>query len=189
MVLLQPQTFHWRKDVTPWSSPAAVGLSIGSYLILVFGLRSILKHQVRVPVWITALHNLILCGWSLLLFIGTLSESIKESFSIGGGTWLFCLPKGTAVQGALYYWSYMYYLSKYYEFVDTILLVLKGKPLTVLHVFHHSVVVVMAWLWLDQAQSLQQLALMFNTGVHVIMYYYYFLCAIGRPPRWKKTGD
>eukprot|EP00884_Botryococcus_braunii_P010517 jgi/Botrbrau1/19467/Bobra.0338s0086.3 len=101
MVLLQPQTFHWRKDVTPWSSPAAVGLSIGSYLILVFGLRSILKHQVRVPVWITALHNLILCGWSLLLFIGTLSESIKESFSIGGGTWLFCLPKGTAVQAGM----------------------------------------------------------------------------------------
>lgn len=62
----------------------------------------------------------------------------------------------------------------------------QGKPLTVLHIFHHSVVVVMAWLWLDQAQSLQQLALLTNTGVHVIMYYYYYRCALGKPPRWKR---
>lgn len=30
-----------------------------------------------------------------------------------------------AVQGALYFWSYTYYLSKYYEFLDTVLLALK----------------------------------------------------------------
>lgn len=29
------------------------------------------------------------------------------------------------LQGPLYFWSYWYYLSKYYEFVDTVLLVLK----------------------------------------------------------------
>ena len=28
-------------------------------------------------------------------------------------------------QGALYFWSYAYYLSKYYEFLDTVLLALK----------------------------------------------------------------
>jgi hypothetical protein len=62
----------------------------------------------------------------------------------------------------------------------------QGKPLTVLHVFHHSIVVVMAWLWLEAAQSLQQLALLVNTGVHVVMYYYYFLCCLGAPPKWKR---
>lgn len=29
------------------------------------------------------------------------------------------------VQGPLFFWSYVYYLSKYYEFVDTALLVVK----------------------------------------------------------------
>jgi hypothetical protein len=38
-------------------------------------------------------------------------------------------------------------------------------------VFHHSIVVVMAYLWLEAAQSLQQIALLTNTGIHVMMYY------------------
>lgn len=63
---------------------------------------------------------------------------------------------------------------------------LQAKPLSFLHVFHHTVVVVMAFLWLDAAQSLQQIALLTNTGIHVLMYYYYFMCTIKRPPRWKK---
>jgi hypothetical protein len=29
------------------------------------------------------------------------------------------------VQGGLYYWSYIFYLSKYYELLDTLLIVLK----------------------------------------------------------------
>ncbi len=29
------------------------------------------------------------------------------------------------LQGALFFWSYVYYMSKFYEFIDTVLLVLK----------------------------------------------------------------
>jgi GNS1/SUR4 family len=32
---------------------------------------------------------------------------------------------GGLLQGPLYFWSYVYYLSKYYEFLDTVLLTLK----------------------------------------------------------------
>ena len=63
---------------------------------------------------------------------------------------------------------------------------LQAKPLSFLHVFHHSFVVVMAFLWLAAAQSLQHVALMTNAGIHVLMYYYYFMCSIKRPPRWKR---
>ena len=48
---------------------------------------------------------------------------------------------------------------------------LQAKPLTFLHVFHHTSVVPMAYLWLEQGQSLQQIALLTNTGIHVIMYW------------------
>ena len=44
----------------------------------------------------------------------------------------------------------------------------------------------MAFWWLEAAQSLQQIALLTNTAIHVLMYYYYFMCSIKRPPRWKK---
>lgn len=84
--------------------------------------------------------------------------------------WLFCLSPAirpmvrgnllrshdNACQGPLFFWSYIYYLSKYYEFLDTVILALKGKPLSFLHVSHHALVCPMAYLWVDQAQSLQQ---------------------------------
>lgn len=63
----------------------------------------------------------------------------------------------------------------------------QAKPLSVLHVFHHSVVVVMAYLWVDQVQSLQQIALLTNTFIHVGMYIYYFLTSLGYRPPWKQA--
>lgn len=68
-----------------------------------------------------------------------------------------------------------YYLSKFYEFVDTAILVLRSKPTSLLHVVHHALVLVMAWLWVDQRQSLQWGGLLTNTLLHVVMYWYYFL--------------
>ncbi len=84
----------------------------------------------------------------------------------GDAEWLLCLPVGTAAAGRLYWWSYVYYVSKaralgasqprpashsrpvawqYYELLDTVLRVLKQQQLTFLHVFHHAVVLVMAY--------------------------------------------
>jgi len=43
----------------------------------------------------------------------------------------------------------------------------------------------MAWLWLEQRQSLQWIGLLFNTFVHVVMYYYFSRTAIGVSVWWK----
>jgi fatty acid elongase 3 len=98
----------------------------------------------------------------------------------------FCTPVSLAPRGRLFFWSYVYYLSKFYEFLDTILLLFKAKPASFLHVFHHALVVVMAWLWVDQQQTLQWVGLLSNTFVHVIMYWYYYETTVGNNPWWKK---
>ena len=82
----------------------------------------------------------------------------------------------------------MYYLSKYYELLDTVLQLFKGRPPPhfFLHVYHHAVVLLMAWNWLEYVQTLQHIALLFNTSVHVVMYYYYFRRVLGWPVWWKR---
>jgi hypothetical protein len=53
-------------------------------------------------------------------------------------------------------------------------------------VFHHTTVLPMAYFWLADKQSLQQIALLTNTLIHVLMYSYYFLCTLGWGPNWKR---
>ncbi|EKX47538.1 hypothetical protein GUITHDRAFT_137321 [Guillardia theta CCMP2712] len=104
--------------------------------------------------FLLSLHNAILCLLSLVMFLGAAYELVKRS-SYDGIEWMFCEKIGTQAKGGLFYWSYIYYLSKYLEFFDTFFKVLKRKPLDFLHVYHHAVVVLMCWNWLEYSQSLQ----------------------------------
>ena len=56
-----------------------------------------------------------------------------------GVEWLFCEVPGSETKGGVYFWSYIYYLSKFLEFGDTVFKVLKRRPLDFLHVYHHAV--------------------------------------------------
>jgi len=131
-------------------------------------------------------HNLILCAWSYIMFVGCAYE-VYQRYRSEGVKWLYCEDPSREATGGLYFWSYIYYFSKYYELLDTIIVLVKGStpPHFFLHVYHHSVVVFMAWSWLHTKQSLQFGGLLFNTAVHVVMYYYYHLQAKGIRPKWK----
>ncbi|MBA0758731.1 hypothetical protein Gotri_021702, partial [Gossypium trilobum] len=60
------------------------------------------------------------------------------------------------------------------------------KRLSFLHVYHHSMVVIMCYICLDSAQSSVPMVLITNCVVHVVMYTYYLLCTLGMHPKWKK---
>jgi hypothetical protein len=64
--------------------------------------------------------------------------------------------------------------------LDTVILVLKKKQLIFLHVYHHTIVLPMSFLWLDAHMIFHAFGLVFNTSIHVIMYYYYGRSALGR---------
>jgi len=44
----------------------------------------------------------------------------------------------------------------------------------------------MTWVWLESAQTLQHIGLLFNCFVHIIMYYYYALVSLKIRVWWKK---
>ena len=193
---LSPATFVWSAaPLSHITAPLSAGVV---YVLLVLGLN-VYMTRVRSGRGIEtkklqAVHNLILSVGSLVMLLGSLRELLiraanePSSGAYGKATFLFCEPRGAPPDGPLYYWSYVYYLSKYYELLDTVLQLCKGRPPPhfFLHVYHHAVVLLMAWLWLETSQTLHFLGLLFNTAVHVLMYYYYFRRVLGLPTPWKR---
>ncbi|KAF5200499.1 Elongation of very long chain fatty acids protein [Thalictrum thalictroides] len=103
--------------------------------------------------------------------------------------WIFCFPPNqTPPRGPVFFWAYVFYLSKLLEFVDTLLIILSKdtRRLSFLHVYHHAVVVIMCYLWLHTSQSLIPVALVTNASVHTLMYAYYMMCTLGKRPPWKR---
>ena len=132
-------------------------------------------------------HNLILSFGSLIMFGGSTFE-VYNRVRMEGIGWMFCEKYGMVATGPLFFWSYVYYLSKFYELLDTFLQLLQGKtpPHFLLHSYHHACVIMMCWCWLQYCPTLQFIGIMFNTFVHVVMYFYFYLRSIGISPWWKK---
>ena len=142
---------------------------------------------------VMVVHNAILSIGSLAMFVGASLAIVERGRSSGEWEWLLCEDAASAAEArekysSLYFWSYVYYLSKFYELLDTMLQICKGKAVSHpwLHIYHHAVVMFMAWSWVEHAQSLQFIGMLFNTAVHVVMYAYYGLSSYGVKDIWWK---
>ena len=185
-VLLDPNGFDFDEKAQPFNDIALPAIAVIAYLFLIFlVLPNVTLFQKRLKP-VLAMHNIILCVASIAMFVGTL-HALYETKSFGIDRF-FCEDPKAKASGSLYYWSYIYYLSKYYELFDTCLAILNGSriPHFKLHVFHHACVLFMAFNWLRARQSLQFGGLLFNTFVHIVMYYYYTLKASGVKEIWWK---
>ena len=199
-IFLSPSTFVFAD--APLSNISAPATASALYVCVVLALSWYMR-EVRDGKgidgvgmrFVQASHNLVLSLGSLVMLAGTVIEIVRRAASesgapglFGGATFLFCERVGAKAVGPLYYWSYIYYLSKYYELFDTVLQLLKGRapPHFFLHVYHHAVVLFMAWGWCEYCQTLQWGGLLFNTAVHVVMYYYYFRVVLKLNTPWKR---
>ncbi|KAF2584587.1 hypothetical protein F2Q70_00037661 [Brassica cretica] len=189
--------FTWTEGETLGSTVFFVSVVVTAYLSATFLLRHVMVSLPslgpRMLKPITAVHSLILCLLSLTMAVGcTLSLASSSDTVPSHPTARFfraiCLPMDVKPSGPLFFWAQVFYLSKILEFGDTLLIIL-GKSfqrLSFLHVYHHAVVVIMCFLWLRTQQSMFPFGLVANSTVHVIMYGYYFLCAVGMRPKWKR---
>ncbi|XP_054706396.1 LOW QUALITY PROTEIN: elongation of very long chain fatty acids protein 1-like [Uloborus diversus] len=78
--------------------------------------------------------------------------------------------------------GWIIYMLKYIEFADTIFFVLRKKDhlITNLHVIHHSALPIIAWVMMRTERSgFQFIPGCVNSFVHIIMYTYYGLAAMG----------
>lgn len=180
--------FEWKQGHTWGASPLFLSLVVISYLLITF-----LFFHLQIPSlqptllrFISTVHNLVILTLSLIMSVGCSLSTLSQMPSI---PWIFCFPANkTPPHGPVFFWAYIFYLSKILELLDTLLIILGGsiQRLSFLHVYHHAFVLVMCYLWLQTSQSLFPVALVTNASVHTLMYAYYLICALGRRPRWKK---
>ena len=130
------KSFEYVSGVTPMSTVPEVVAMLGFYFAFISLLVWVMKGRAAFQLkYLFALHNLILTVGSLALLVA-LWESILPDFFKNGLHWAACST--TLLQKPLIFFYYINYLVKYVELLDTVFLVLKKKPLTFLHVFHHS---------------------------------------------------
>jgi hypothetical protein len=163
---------------------AAIIASV-TYVILVFGGARLMKNRkpfdLKAPL---AIWNLILSVFSI---IGTirLIPHLVYGLAINDSSYFFCRQAYAAYgAGAPGLWVNLFIWSKYFELIDTAFLVLRKKPVSFLHWFHHATVLMYCW---DASQYQMPTGIFFATFnylVHAIMYTYYFIAAVTKPPKW-----
>eukprot|EP00262_Sarcandra_glabra_P008646 TRINITY_DN22248_c0_g1_i1.p1 TRINITY_DN22248_c0_g1~~TRINITY_DN22248_c0_g1_i1.p1 ORF type:complete len:288 (-),score=11.08 TRINITY_DN22248_c0_g1_i1:24-887(-) len=196
--------FQWNEEQTWGASTQFLIATLLSYLsciaILLYSSRSRSLPNPNTtsstPLFLrlfSPLYNLLLLLISLIMAVGCTLSTISQMPHI---RWIFCFPSGggagrTPPSGPVFFWAYIFYLSKILEFSDTLLILLNrssgNRRLTFLHVYHHALVVVVCYLWLQQSQSLFPVALVTNAMVHTLMYAYYLMCSLGKRPPWKRV--
>lgn len=85
---------------------------------------------------------------------------------------------------------WLFYVSKIWDFWDTIFIVLgkKWRQLSFLHVYHHFTIFLFYWLNSNsQYDGDVYLTIVLNGFIHTVMYTYYFICMHTRDPKTGKS--
>ena len=119
-------------------------------------------------------HNIGLCIFSLLCFYNTSPigyEWFKNGFKNAICNDLI-VNEYTNLWGK---WSYYFYLSKYYEYMDTFIIVWKGSKPSFLQKFHHIGAVIGMWIVIVTKTHTSYVFVLPNSFIHSILYFYYAL--------------
>ncbi|CAH9067577.1 unnamed protein product [Cuscuta europaea] len=188
-------TFRWSHSklwASTWSFVfAAIAAYVASSLLLHLLLLLLFRHRRPLPLGpIPALHSLAMALISLTIFAGILLSAAAEIrdtrwFWRRSKTtpfqWLLCFPIGTRASGRVFFWSYVFYLSRFLHTVRTSFTILRRRKLSAFQIFNHSILIFMSFLWLEFSQSFQILAILLTTSIYSVVYGYRFWTAIGLP--------
>lgn len=146
------------------------------------------KMRTVYPAWIrpvSVLHNLLLACLSLAMFLGMSTSFYKVCQEEGFDNCMDLHKTGKELRpdmwtkGPAAFWMFCFMASKYYEFVDTFIMMGKRYDLIVLHWWHHASVPFLCSIhYMDHTASAWT-GSAFNCFVHTVMYSYYAWVAAG----------
>lgn len=200
-------SFRYESGVTPLSTPAGPFVALTLYVLTFkflshkYGVLSRANKDPSIKAAAEAqrafykplliLHNSFLSLGSLVMvagFIAGYREQYAEEESAADMFVRTCCDPGEPLFGKLQFWLYIFYLSKYYEFLDTFFLCLTMRRVIPLHWIHHLLTLTVAWIGLETRHTVMGLACVMNATVHVIMYAYYAYKLLNPEfePWWKR---
>ncbi|KAJ3302113.1 hypothetical protein HDV03_005402 [Kappamyces sp. JEL0829] len=184
--LLNVASFKWNVGTSPLADLGFVVTTWIIYFSTIVLLKSWMKDRPAMKLKsLTAIHNLFLCLGSLAMWIAG-AIGAYQTYRSRGWADVFWSPNPADRQGLQYWAMYVFYLSKFPELLDTVILVLKKKPVIFLHWYHHAIVILLVWTWMQAELGFGVVGLLFNTFVHIFMYYYYFASNLGWSVWYKK---
>ncbi|KIW13261.1 hypothetical protein PV08_08448 [Exophiala spinifera] len=176
--------FRFVQGHTPLSTFKEAAVFIITYYAVIFGGRELMRHREAMKLnRLFIIHNFFLTaisGGLLILFAQQLIPTLWENGLFDG----ICGSSGWSQKLLVLY--YLNYLTKYVELLDTVFLVVKKKPLTFLHTYHHGATALLCYTQLVGQTSVSWVPITLNLGVHVVMYWYYFQAARGVKVWWKQ---
>jgi len=180
--------FRYKPNTLPLTRWEYVFGAVFIYLIILFFLQKWMTNRKRYDLnFVIPIHNFFLSALSLMMMCGILYGTLivfrRKNFAL---TTIFCDPEGELATGSQVGWYYIFFLSKYYEFIDTIIICLKKKPVIFLHVYHHCITLILTFAMIITDVAAQWISMAANCMVHIPMYYYYGMSSLGYDIWWKK---
>jgi len=124
-------------------------------------------------------HNLFLFLLSLYMCIEAFRQALAGGYTLFGNS----LEIGTEPHAkGMSQIVWIFYLSKFYEYGDTVIMILTKKfnQVSFLHVYHHSTISAIWWAIATYAPGGDAYySVILNSFVHVVMYAYYFFSGLG----------
>ncbi|KAI3405068.1 hypothetical protein KGF56_002153 [Candida oxycetoniae] len=74
--------------------------------------------------------------------------------------------------------GYWFYISKFYEVLDTIVILVKGRPSSLLQSYHHAGAMMCMWAGVRYQSPPIWIFVVFNSFIHSLMYFYFTLSCL-----------
>ncbi|KAI5166936.1 hypothetical protein NEIRO02_1541 [Nematocida sp. AWRm79] len=145
---------------------------------------SVTPKSVQLKTFIFA-HNMGMSIFSMLVFKKTF-EVIYTGFRTLPFE-KFIVDPGNQMEKKLSPWIWIFYISKYYEVVDTLILFMSNKESSFLQMYHHAGAIVACWLVSLSESYSGWIWVVLNSFIHSTMYLYYAMTVVGIRAPFKRA--
>ena len=132
------------------------------------------KYQFRIKLIdsITIYHNIFMAIYSLLSFIYIVRETMTQNKL---NTLEKSMCQDFEINSNLKFFIHFWYISKYLEWIDTLILIFRGKKTSTLQLIHHAFTPLLIYsnTYLNGLESYYHHGVITNSFVHTLMYCYF----------------